>query len=356
MSCGAPAFASLHCPLADTATCVMIERCRTWLVLAILCPLASGCLATDEPPQPTPNPPDTFSFAALGDAPYSASEERRYRVVLNALNAHDLSWTINVGDIFWRPCTDEMYRRSLGWYNALAHPVIYTPGDNEWTDCWEPRSGSFQPLERLNRLRQIFFASPNSSLGANPMPLVNQAGGSAEYSDYPENVRWSYQGIVFATVHLVGSRNGFRPFPGRTLADDDQARHRTAAAVAWLRDTFVDAVATDASAVVIGFHGDPGFEAPPNDPYRQSYEPFLTMLEEQVEQFRKPVLVIHGDGHDYIVDRPLVRRATGERLENLTRLEVPGSPDVGWVRVFVRPGEETAFAFEQHLVSRWDIL
>ena len=68
---------------------------------------------------------------------------------------------------------------------------------------------------------------------------------------------------------------------------------------------------------------------------RRAYEPFAAALEEEVERFGKPVLAVHGDDHELIVDYPLVRRTTGRWLANLTRLEVPGSPDVGWVRVVV---------------------
>ena len=66
-----------------------------------------------------------------------------------------------------------------------------------------------------------------------------------------------------------------------------------------------------------------------------------------------PVLVLHGDHHEYTVDRPLVRHTTGRRLENLTRLQVPGSPDVGWVRVVVTPGVADPFVFEERLIPRW---
>lgn len=67
----------------------------------------------------------------------------------------------------------------------------------------------------------------------------------------------------------------------------------------------------------------------------------------------RPVLIAHGDDHRYIVDHPLLRSGTNRRLENVTRLEVPGSPQVGWVRVVVTPGEEKPFAFELHVLPRW---
>ncbi len=330
----------------------MTRRRKTWIVIAILLALIAGFVLTSGPPRPRPTPPGTFSFAVLGDAPYYAWEGVQYQLVLRDLAAHDLRFVLHIGDIFWHPCSDEMYERSRDWFNELRHPVIYTPGDNEWADCWESGSGSFEPSERLVRLRQIFFANPTRSLGGQPLALVSQ-GRRAPYTEYVENARWTYEGFVFATVHLVGSRNGLKPFPGRTAADDSAAWRRTEAATAWMREAFAEARAMTARGVILGFHANPDFEGSVDDPYRIAYEPFLAALEEEVERFAKPVLAVQGDDHIYTVDHPLVRRTTGRRLENFTRMQVPGSPKVGWVRVVVSPGAAIPFAFEERVVPRW---
>jgi len=156
-----------------------------------------------------------------------------------------------------------------------------------------------------------------------------------------------HDGVVFATAHLVGSRNGYGSFPGRTAVDDEAAKRRTEAATAWIREAFAEAGATDARALVLAFHANPSFEAPLNNGYRRSYEPFLSTLAEEVARFGRPVLVVQGDDHVFLVDHPLAN------LPNLTRLQVPGSPRVGWVRVVVTPGADSPFAFEQHVVPRW---
>ncbi len=327
----------------------MMKRWKTWLV--VLGFLVVVFLLTRGPEAPTPNPPGTFSFAVLGDAPYYAWEEIQYRFVLQSLDAHDLGFVVHVGDIFWRPCTDEHYRQALGWLNGLRHPVIYTPGDNEWVDCWEPGSGGFVPRERLDRLRQIFFADPTRSLGGSRLSLVSQ-GGREPYPEFVENARWVHQGIVFATAHMPGSMNGLDT-TWRIEPPDDKAGRRTEAAAAWVRETFAEARAANASAVVLGFQANADFENPVDDSYRRAFNPFILAVEEEAERFPRPVLLAHGDGHNYTVDHPLVRRTTRRRLKNLTRLQVPGSPLVGWVRVVVAPGAESPFAFEEHVVPRW---
>lgn len=332
-----------------------------WLALAAaLGALAVFFGATAGPPAPAPNPPGSFAFAAMGDAPYYAWEDLQYRLVLRELDAHELSWVLHVGDILWRPCSDELYRRNLERFEDLRHPVVYTPGDNEWTDCWQRGSGGFAPRDRLERLRDVFFTGPGRRLTRSPdgggLDPVRQGDGDA-FPDLVENVRWRHRGIVFATVHLVGSRNGLADFPGRTPADDLDVERRTEGAVAWVREAFREARVTGASAVVLAFHAAPGFNRPADDPHRRAFAPFLEALEEEVERFDAPVLAIHGDDHEYTVDRPLTDRSTGRRLENFLRLQVPGSPDIGWVRVVVHPGAdpgpEPTFDFEPRIVPRW---
>ena len=330
-----------------------MNRRRIVVILGVSLGVAAGFrVATLQSPRILPVPPGTFAFAALGDAPYYPWEDIKYNVVLKDLNAQDLAFIIHVGDIIWHPCSDDLYRHVLKRFNHLRHAVIYTPGDNEWTDCWEEGSGSFRPLERLQRLRQVFFTPPGQSVGGTSISLETQ-GQDRSFPEFVENTRWVEHGLLFACVNLPGSRNARDPFPGRTNTDDDAADRRTAADVAWLKGTFAEATARDAQAVIIAFHADAGLENPTDDAYRQAYDPFLEILENETAHFGKPVLVIHGDHHEFRVDHPLTQRSTGRRLDNFTRLEVPGSPRVGWVRVIVTPGSDIPFRFEAHVLPAW---
>lgn len=330
----------------------MFKRRKAWVLGITLVVLVVFYLITRGPEAPMPNSPGTFSFAVMGDAPYYPWEDLQFRLVLQSLEVNDLSWVIDVGDIFWHPCTDELYGTSLKRFNGLRHPVIYTPGDNEWVDCWEPGSGGFGPRDRLGRIREIFFNNPTRSLGATALSLVSQAN-STQFPEFVENARWVHEGIVFATVHIVGSKNGMESFPGRTEADDAASKRRTEAAAWWVREAFAEARRLNATAVVFGYHANADLDGAADDPFRQAFEPFITAIEEEAERFGSPVLLAHGDGHEYTVDHPLVRRTTGRPLANVTRLQVPGSPAVGWVRVVVTPGAANPFEFEAHVVPRW---
>jgi len=327
---------------------------RPWLrpavALAIVVSATVFVVSTKGLPPPTANPPGTFAFAAFGDAPYYPWEDWRYPQVLDDINANDLAFAVHVGDIFWRPCADYMYERGLRWFEGLRHPLIYVPGDNEWSDCWTEQEGGFNPRDRLAFLRRVLYPRPGSSLGRRKMPLETQSANPA-FAEFVEHTRWSHGGLVFATIHVVGGSNFTRPFPGRTEADDQEARRRLEAALAWLHESFAVAASQTATGIVVAFHADPGFDWEPHE-----VEPFqrvLAAIEEESVAFKKPVLLIHGDSHHFITDHPIRSRRTNETVANVTRLEVPGSPLVGWVRVVVTPGATPSFAFEQRVAPRW---
>jgi hypothetical protein len=302
------------------------------------------------PPPPTPNPPGTIAFAAFGDAPYDPLEDRRYLLTLRDIDQHDLAFAIQVGDIFWRPCSEERYQRSLNWFNGLKHPVIYVPGDNEWTDCWTRQEGGFDPRDRLALLRRIMYPRPAMTLGRRTFPLETQSANPA-LAEFVEHARWSASNLVFATLHIVGSGNFTETFPARTAADDEEVQRRLEASLAWLHETFAAAKSAAAGGIVIAFHANPGFYWSPAD--QRPFRPLLDALAEEAVAYGKPVLLIHGDTHEFTTDHPLRARGTNQPIANVTRLEVPGSPDVGWVRVVVTTGETPSFAFEQRVVPRW---
>jgi hypothetical protein len=173
----------------------------------------------------------------------------------------------------------------------------------------------------------------------------------ARSTEFIEHARWWQNGLLFATIHVVGSGNFTEPFPRRTPADDQESRRRLEAALAWFHETFARATSQSATAVVVAFHADPGFDWSPAD--QAPFKPLLDAFEEEAVAFGKPVLLIHGDSHHFTTDHPLKAQTTRHTIGNVTRLEVPGSPLVGWVRVVVTPGATPSFDFEQRLVPRW---
>lgn len=305
------------------------DRCRAvtartqFLALIVV---ALGCS-----PQPTePLPPNSFAFGVFGDGPYYLWERGRFKRVIADVNGADVQWLIHLGDIQWGPCTDEAFEDRLRDMNTVEHPVIYTPGDNEWADCHRLKAGRYDPLGRLASIRRIFFRNPTRSLGRRSIQLESQAADSA-FSQFVENARWTHGGFVFATIHLVGESNGLERFRNRTAAHDAEVERRTQAAIEWLDQAFAKAREISAEGVVLAIHGNIGID--PREP-GEGYGSFVERLKRSVADFRGPVLLIHGDSHIQRVDQPL-KDASGRVYENFTRLESFGSPDIGWVRVVV---------------------
>ncbi len=301
----------------------------------------------------SPTPPvaaGSFRFAVFGDAPYYAHENGRARRVFDAMNARPLEFVIHIGDIMWQHCTDEAYRARRELVEIIRHPVIYTPGDNEWLDCVDIAWSVEDPLERLANLRAVFFAPADRSLGKTPIAVETQSA-DPQHAEFVENARWAHGEVTFVTIHVVGSANGLRPFRGRTARHDEEVARRTQAAVDWLGDSFRAAGAVDAAAVVVAMHANPTYA--PTEAEHVPYAPIEDALVELARAFGKPVLVIHGDEHRYTADRPFKDYVTGETIANMYRLETFGSPYVGWVDVVVDTTSSEAFRFEPNVTPRW---
>ena len=262
------------------------RRARVLCVLALIAALA-GCWSPDPPA-----PGGSFRFAVFGDGPYYAHENGRAWRVIDALNARPLEFVIHVGDIMWQRCTDEAYRERRELIERIRHPVVYTPGDNEWLDCVDIGFRADDPLERLASLRRTFFTPADRSLGKAPLALETQSADPRR-AEFVENARWSHGGVSFVTIHVVGSGNGARTFRGRTLRHDEEVARRTEAAVEWLTESFRAAIAADAAAVVVAMHAS--ILPPPPGDDRDPVAPIRNALLELATEIGKPVLVIHGD-------------------------------------------------------------
>jgi hypothetical protein len=315
---------------------------RAGHLLAVLVAAAlAGCAL--KPPHP-----ETFAFGVVGDAPYFDAEIAPFEAMLAATAAERLAFLVHVGDFKGggnSPCTDALYAAAKARLDASPHPLVLTPGDNDWTDCRRVSNGRADPIERLARLRQVFF-SDAFSLGRARMPLAVQEGCAAGEGTacacpgLPENRLWTKNGVVFATIHVVGSEDN----RGFDAANDAEQACRAAANRQWIERAFRLAAAPGVRGLALFTHADP-WETKSN-----VYDGMLAQVAAAAKRLAKPVLFAHGDTHVYTVDRPF--RDRGDPVDNAVRLETYGSPQVGWVRVTVDPDNRRLFAFEPVLPSR----
>jgi len=308
-----------------------------WLVAASL--LLAQC-AVLQPPGP-----DTFAFAVMGDAPYNDAEEPVFVDMLERMGREDVAFIVHVGDFKAGSnsrCTDELFLRRKAQFDKSAHPFIFTPGDNDWTDCRRKSNGGDDPIERLGKIREIFFAD-RFSLGANRIETVAQsqcleAGTPCRCGPFPENRMWERSGVVFATINVQGSNNN----RGFDAANDREAECRDKANLAWLATARARAAAGKALVVLT--------QANLWDEDAPTYRIYVDALIEAGAKLRKPVLFVHGDTHQLRIDTPFKTR-DGRYVPNPMRVEVYGSPFVGWVKVDVDTTRPDVFTIEPKLVK-----
>ena len=293
------------------------------------------------------SPASPFYFIALGDLPYGPAmlSHPPYERLIAQINRLDPVFSVHIGDFKSGSsiCSDEAFIEQLGFFNRFERPLVYTPGDNEWTDCHRALAGRFDPRERLSRLRQLFFTEPRS-LGRGRMALERQSEVDPKFETYVENARFTVHSVQFLTAHIVGSNNGLDP---KDPAAVEEFKARELAVVSWLEQGFAKAVREQAPAIVVMFHADvlddkgsrAGFAE--NSGFARVIGRTLLPL---AKEFDRPVLVIHGDSHQFRVDNPF-RDSLGQPITNLTRLEVFGATDTRGVKVTVDLGGRSVFGF-----------
>jgi hypothetical protein len=285
---------------------------------------------------------ERFSFMALGDMPYTLPRDYAgFQRLIMRTNQLKPAFTVHVGDIKngSSHCTDEVFARAIEMFNTFDQPMIYTPGDNEWTDCHRANNGSYDPVERLPRLRQMMFAQPDT-FGHAHLPLAHQSA-DPKFAKFVENVRWEKAGVVFATLHIVGSNNNLQ----RDQATVNEYIERNAANLAWINAAFARASEAAAKGVVFFFQADLLFDKEAEQDSRSGFNDTINAFKRLAIAFGKPVLLIHGDHHHLVIDQPLVGPGR-QRIMNATRLMVHGDTEVHGTLVMVDTDDPDLFSYK----------
>lgn len=339
----------------------------------------------------------SFTYAVYGDAPYGVnptdtSETDATPAFIDAVNADpDVSTVVHVGDIHSgkQYCTEAYDHQIASLWSHFADPMVYTPGDNEWTDChkaaegggtYDPATGqidyvtdangnpvdyaSGNPVQNLDLVRSIFFPQPGATLGSGSMQTISQATAfdpaHPEDAAYVENTIWKRKGFVFVTLNIPGgSNNDTDPWYGTPTMSSQQAREsqeRTAADLRWLDHAFDIASAEDAQGLVLVQQADMWDLDGKTPAHLSQYEPIVKSLADHTKAFGRPVLALEGDSHVYRSDNPLQKGAscTGDegvcsydawnshpsyQVANFHRIVVHGSTvPLEYLKLVITPG------------------
>ena len=328
---------------------------------------------------------DKVTVAVFGDWPYGQVLFDNASLLVNSINAdRDVSLVIHVGDIHSgsQPCTSaginnyspptppatppiatsypDYNQKIYFQFQQIKPPVVYTPGDNEWTDCHKTKEfKSGAPLNELTAVRTVFFAHPGKTMGVYPRKVWSQT----EFFDpafpadkqFVENVMWEDANTVFVTLNVPGSNNDTLPWTNgfeQQPAHNDEVTTRNGANSRWLAATFKRAHEIHAKAVVVAIQADMWdlTALAPGGDGLDAYTPLVQQLADLTSNFGRPVLLLNGDSHLFEMDHPLADPSspTGlvhhtQSVPNLTRITVQGSTNAPaeWLKLTIdshKPG------------------
>ena len=314
------------------------------LALAALLPLViAACGGSDDNASP-------FTVALLGDVPYGTSPTDTAQTtaapkLIQAINADaDVSLAMHAGDIHSgsQYCTQAYDNQVFGLFQTFQDPLIYTPGDNEWSDCHKVKEGGGSyssttgtityvvdtsgnpvdyakgdPAANLALVRSTFFASPGQTLGASAVTVHTQAQdfdpAFPADKQFVENIWLQRNGVLFATVNMPGgSNNDTDPWygtPAMSAAQQQEVNERTAADLRWIDVAFRRATVDGNGALVLMLQADMWDLDGKAAAHIAEYKQFIDRIAADAKAFGRPVLLVNGDSHGYRSDNPLQQGA-----------------------------------------------
>jgi hypothetical protein len=333
---------------------------------------------------------NVLTLAVFGDEPYgiNPSDTSQFLATppfIDSINADPkVDLVVHVGDIHSGKqfCTESYDASIFDLWTQFKDPVVFTPGDNEWSDChkvaqggglYNPTTGAIDfvrdpatgalvdyaggdPLANLALVRSIFFPVAGQTLGGRNKRVISQAQSfdPAHPSDanYVENVMWEQSRVVFVTVNIPGGSNNdndvWYKAPVQSDAQRNEIAERTGADIRWLAAAFAQARADEAVGVVVVDQADM-WDLDGNPPSHLSqYEPLVRALADGSTTYGGPVLLLNGDSHIYRSDAPLSATDPlnyihpGYDVQNLHRIVVHGSTTpLEWLQLTIDPRAST---------------
>jgi hypothetical protein len=300
--------------------------------------------ARAEPPPLAPSTPLTFAIASnVLDKP---SGETALQHLLGAIGQErNTSFIVYDGNLKGEtePCRDSLYDTRQRIFDSSRKPVVLLPGGNDWASCALAQAGSYDPVERLDFIRQLFFGD-SSSLGQTPMTVIRESD-VARFRPFRENVRWQANGVAFIGLNAPAPNNHYLTAGGRNGEFED----RSVANAFWLEHAVETARRSEMRAVVVILQGDPDFARyerrdrfawlrfSRSDALRDGFLELKRSLVKAAELFRGPVIVIHESDtpipKGFRIDQPL-RNDKGTVVANLTRIAIGlKKPQSQWLEV-----------------------
>jgi len=277
-----------------------------------------------------------FQFSVIGHPLQHGRDEAALKRAIADASQSDSAFIVATGiKAANEPCSDKLYTQRHALLNESAQPMIVSLAGSDWSACINS-SGRSNAIERLNRLRELFYVD-GESLGARHLS-VTRLSSNAKFRSYAENAHWEYGKVLFATINLPANNNHFRAEAGRNSEFED----RLVANRAWLHRLFTLAERQKMQGIVLFSDGDPGvtveegFSLLPSFRTRQDgFAEVRKQIRTLAEKYKGKVLLIDAQ-----------RGATGEAAiqwrDNVGHLNMAAD----WAEVRVTPGATALFSIK----------
>jgi len=223
----------------------------------------------------------TIIFSVMGDVPRSNTEDIIIQEQIKQHNEMSESeFMVHVGDIKTgkTPCDEKIYSKVAGYLKKLNIPTFIVPGDNEWNDCANPDSAwKYWEKYFLNFENNWQF----------DFEVKRQ-------TERNENFTFVSNKVLFIGINLVGG----------LIHDSTEWKIRHKQNVEWI-DSQIEKYNEIVSFAVIFAQANPD----------NKHVDFMKRFLISAEQFNKPIIFIHGDGHEWIFEEKWL-------LPNITRIQV----------------------------------
>jgi hypothetical protein len=307
---------------------------RIALALSAVATIAAAAVAHAAPPV------HGFQFGVIGHSFKSDADEAVLkRAIADATQANPafiVATGIKAGT---EPCSDKLYAQRRALLDESAQPMVVSLAGSDWSACVNSL-GRSNAIERLNRLRELFYAD-GESLGARRLQ-VTRLSSTAKFRSYAENAHWEYGKVLFATINLPANNNHFRPEAGRNSEYED----RLVANRAWLHRLFTLAERQKMQGLVlfsdgdVGLQQDEGFSLLPS--FRSKQDGFAEprrQIKAMAEKFKGKVLLIdtQGAGANAASTEPAINWRG-----NVGHLSVAAE----WAEIRVAPNTPTLFTIK----------
>jgi hypothetical protein len=277
---------------------------------------------------------EAFQFGVIGHSFKAGPDDSELRQAIRDTNQANLAFVVATGiKADSESCSDKLYARRMALLDESAWPLVVSLAASDWSGC-KNSAGRSNAIERLNRLRELFFADDHS-LGARKLTLA-RLSASAKFRSYAENSQWESGRVLFATINLPANNNHFLPEAGRNSEFED----RLVANRSWLQRLFAAAQRKKLEGIVLFSDGDVGVQ----NADERSLLPSFSTKQDGFAGMRRQIrtLAKKFSGKVLLVDTKRRKNPPAPAIEwndNLGHIGVNAS----WVQIQVNPGRPNLF-------------